>query len=99
MIDRTYTRPATDLDALLDALAEARADRGIVGTGHPDTIGISIKSATPTWIDANYETALREILTRRQDGKFIKNEEGQRRTREMVAQKRAERGLGDDFRD
>ena len=35
MADRTYPRPAIDLDALLDALAEAGADRSIVGTGHP----------------------------------------------------------------
>ncbi len=65
MTDRAYPRPAIDLDALLDALADAGADRGIVGTGHPDTIGISIENATPAEIDAIYASALREILTRR----------------------------------
>jgi|GEM_PF-2743940 len=53
MTDRIYPRPAgVDLDTLLDALYAGAADRGIVGTGNPDTIGISITDAPAREIDA-----------------------------------------------
>jgi antitoxin ParD1/3/4 len=37
--------------------------------------------------------ALRELLSRRQAGAFVSLDEGERRTRAMIARKRAERGL------
>lgn len=59
MTDRTYPRPADiDLDMILDALYEAGADQGIVGTGNPDAIGISITDATAEEIDAIWYRAM-----------------------------------------
>lgn len=59
MTDRTYPRPADiNLDTLLDALHAAGADRGIVGTGNPDAIGISITGASAQEIDAIWSHAL-----------------------------------------
>jgi len=37
--------------------------------------------------------ALRELLTQRQSGGFISLEEAERRTQDMIARKKAERGL------
>lgn len=37
--------------------------------------------------------ALRELLARRQSGHFVSLEEGERRTQDMIARKKAERGL------
>ena len=61
MTDRTYPRPAGNLDALLDALHEAGADAGVVGTGNPDLIGISVEGATAEEIDAIWERAMRGL--------------------------------------
>lgn len=59
MTDRIFPRPSgVDLDTLLDALYAAGADRGIVGTGNPDTIGISIDGASIQEIDAIWYQAL-----------------------------------------
>lgn len=61
MTERTYSRPAVDLDVLLDALFEAGAEAGTVGTGNPNWIGISIAGATAEEIDAIWERAMREL--------------------------------------
>ena len=37
--------------------------------------------------------ALRELLDRRRNGKFVSLDEGQERTKAMIDRKRAERGL------
>ncbi|MCZ4366633.1 hypothetical protein [Sulfitobacter dubius] len=61
MTDRTYPRPAIELDALLDALFEAGADTGTVGIGNPDLIGLSIDGATEAELDAIWERAMRGL--------------------------------------
>lgn len=43
---------------VLDALYEAGADQGIVGTGNPDAIGISIVGASAQEIDAMWYRAM-----------------------------------------
>lgn len=37
---------------------------------------------------------LGDLLAQRQEGEFISLEEGERRTQEMIARKRADRGIG-----
>jgi len=64
MTDRTYPRPAVDLDALLDALHEAGADAGTIGTGNPDLVGLSIDGATEAELDAIWERAMLALLAR-----------------------------------
>lgn len=64
MTDKTYPRPAVDLDALLDALHEAGADAGTVGTGNPDLIGLSIPGATEAELDAIWERAMLALIAR-----------------------------------
>jgi hypothetical protein len=61
MADSTYPRPAGDEGALVDALCEAGADAGIIGTGKPDMIGLSIDGATAEEIDAIWARATREL--------------------------------------
>jgi hypothetical protein len=58
MTERTYPRPAVDLDELLDALHDAGADAGTVGTGNPNMIAISIEGATDAEIDAIWDQAM-----------------------------------------
>ena len=68
MTDRTYPRPAVDLDALLDALYEAGADAGTIGIGNPDMIGLSIEGASEADLDAIWERAMLAILARLDQG-------------------------------
>lgn len=58
MADRTYPRPDVPLDDLLDALYEAGVDQGVVGTGYPAMIGISISGATDEEIDDIWRRAM-----------------------------------------
>jgi hypothetical protein len=76
MTDRTYPRPAVSEDALLDALYEAGADRGTVGTGNPNMIGISIDGATEAEIDAIWKrAAINAALKEADEGRFVSAEE------------------------
>ncbi|UWR31465.1 hypothetical protein K3758_08180 [Sulfitobacter sp. W002] len=61
MTDRTYPRPAVELDALLDAIIEAGADTGTAGIGNPDIIVISLEGANAEEIDAIWEKAMRGL--------------------------------------
>ncbi len=81
MTDRTYPRPAVELDALIDALYEAGANSGTVGTGNPDMIEISIEGAPAEEIDAIWEkaTARNEWpLSRAEQIAFIKGSRARR---------------------
>lgn len=58
MTDRIYFRPDISLEVLLDALHEAGADRGLVGTGDSSVIAISISDASDLEIDDIWNRAL-----------------------------------------
>ena len=52
MTTKTYRRPAgVAEEALLDALFVAGAAAGIIGTGNPDMIGLSIEGTSDTELD------------------------------------------------
>lgn len=68
--DRSYPRPAVPLDELLDALYDVGADRGMVGTGSPDRIGISVPGATDAEIDTLWQRAMLKIGREANDEQF-----------------------------
>ncbi|GGL82103.1 hypothetical protein GCM10011534_00160 [Pseudooceanicola nanhaiensis] len=68
--DRSYPRPEITLDELLDALYDVGADRGIVGTGSPNRIGISMPGASDAEVDAVWQRAMLKIGREANDEQF-----------------------------
>lgn len=68
--------------------------RDLVAQGRYSSLSAVLQHGLELLRDQSQTTdALRELLARRREGDFLSLEEGERRTRAMIARKRAERGL------
>lgn len=68
--------------------------RDLVAQGRYSSLSAVVQQGLELLREQSQTTdALRELLTQRQAGSFVSLEEGERRTQDMIARKRAERGL------
>lgn len=68
--------------------------RDLVAQGHYPSLSAVLQHGLEIMREQSQTTdALRELLARRKSGSFVSLAEGQDRTRDMIARKRAERGL------
>lgn len=68
--------------------------RNLVAQGHYASLSAVLQHGLELMREQSQNTdALRELLDRRRNGTFVTLEEGEKRTQDMIARKRAERGL------
>lgn len=68
--------------------------RGLVAQGRYPSLSAVLQQGLELLREQGQTTdALRELLERRRSGDFFPFEEGRKQTRDMIARKRAERGL------
>ncbi|MDA7964818.1 type II toxin-antitoxin system ParD family antitoxin [Ruegeria sp.] len=68
--------------------------RELVALGHYPSLSAVLQQGLELMRAQSQTTdALRELLDRRKSGAFVNLDEGKQRTKEMIARKRAERGL------
>ena len=68
--------------------------RELVAQGHYPSLSAVVQHGLELMRAQSQTTdALREVLDRRRTGTFVELDEGKQRTRDMIARKRAERGL------
>lgn len=68
--------------------------RELVAQGHYASLSAVIQQGLELLREQSQtKDALRELLVRRQVGSFVSLDEGERRTQDMIARKKSERGL------
>lgn len=68
--------------------------RELVAQGHFPSLSAVVQNGLELMRAQSQTTdALREVLDRRRSGAFVDLEDGKRHTKDMIARKRAERGL------
>ncbi|MES0827433.1 ribbon-helix-helix domain-containing protein [Ruegeria sp. SCP11] len=68
--------------------------RDLVARGHYSSLSAVLQHGLELLREQSQNTeALRELLNQRRSGNFVSLDEGKKRTKDMIARKRAERGL------